>query len=146
MKAITIINPWAWLLAAGIKTHETRSWQTNQRGLFVIHASKRTKLSDDAFAMLFDEMPEVFTQRGVTGLDSLAYGAVIGTASLVECHRTNEIWTRQSELELNLGDWSPGRFAWEFTGAYLLPEPIPYRGQQGIWEFPDALLYRTVQP
>jgi hypothetical protein len=141
MKAITVSQPWAWLLAAGIKTHETRSWATNQCGMFVIHASKRTKFSDEAFDDLFYELPELFTEHGVTEPDDLAYGSAVGTATLVACHRTERRITGVSLQETDLGDWTPGRFAWEFTGAYLLPEPIPYRGQQGIWEFPETVLY-----
>lgn len=143
MKAITIIQPWCWLLAAGVKQYETRSWQTNQRGLFVLHASKRTRASDEAFEDLFYEHEDLFTAQGVNGPDDLAYGSAIGTALLAQCHRTDDQVWRVTDIERDLGDWSPGRFAWEFSRAYLLPEPIPYRGQQGIWAFPDKLLYRV---
>ena len=39
MKALTIIQPWATLLAAGKKRIETRSWKTNYRGEILIHAA-----------------------------------------------------------------------------------------------------------
>lgn len=146
MKAITIIQPWATLLATGTKQFETRSWNTNQRGLFAIHASKRTKVSDAAFSALYDEIHEVFDHLHLSSPNDLAYGAVVGAARLVACHSTDELWKNVTETELNLGDWSPNRFAWDFREAYLLPTALPYRGQQGIWEFPDALLYKAVQP
>ena len=54
MKAITVWQPWAWLLAAGIKHDETRSWRTNYRGesctkIIKDRAAKKTleKRSDD---------------------------------------------------------------------------------------------------
>lgn len=31
------------------------------------------------------------------------------------------------------GDWTDGRHAWCVTNPVLLPEPIPYRGQQGVF-------------
>ncbi len=40
MKALTIRQPWASLIAAGVKTIETRSWSTRYRGLLLIHAGK----------------------------------------------------------------------------------------------------------
>lgn len=41
MKAITIWQPWASLLAHGMKQYETRSWATKYRGPIAIHAAKR---------------------------------------------------------------------------------------------------------
>lgn len=41
MKALTIRQPWASLIAEGVKTIETRSWATKHRGPLAIHASKR---------------------------------------------------------------------------------------------------------
>ena len=40
MKALTIRQPWASLIAAGVKTIETRSWSTKYRGPLAIHAGK----------------------------------------------------------------------------------------------------------
>ncbi|MEY2355573.1 ASCH domain-containing protein [Lysinibacillus capsici] len=40
MKAITIKQPWATLIALGEKRFETRSWQTKYRIPIAIHAGK----------------------------------------------------------------------------------------------------------
>ena len=40
MKAITIKQPYASLIAAGIKTYEFRTWKTKYRGELLIHAGK----------------------------------------------------------------------------------------------------------
>lgn len=40
MKALTIRQPWASLVALGVKTIETRSWSTSYRGPLAIHAGK----------------------------------------------------------------------------------------------------------
>lgn len=40
MKALTIRQPWASLIALGVKTIETRSWSTSYRGPLAIHAGK----------------------------------------------------------------------------------------------------------
>lgn len=40
MKALTIHQPWASLIAYGFKRFETRGWRTNYRGLVAIHAGK----------------------------------------------------------------------------------------------------------
>ncbi len=41
MKAITIWQPWASLIACGAKKFETRSWATNYRGPIAIHVAKK---------------------------------------------------------------------------------------------------------
>ena len=41
VKAITIWQPWASLVAVGAKTMETRSWPTKYRGPIAIHAAQR---------------------------------------------------------------------------------------------------------
>lgn len=38
MKVITLKQPWATLVAEGIKKYEFRSWKTNYRGKLLIHA------------------------------------------------------------------------------------------------------------
>lgn len=41
MKAITLWQPYATLIAEGHKVYETRSWATSYRGVMVVHASKK---------------------------------------------------------------------------------------------------------
>lgn len=40
MKALSLKQPWAGLIAVGLKTIETRTWQTNYRGDVLILASQ----------------------------------------------------------------------------------------------------------
>lgn len=40
MKALSIKQPWAWLVSEGYKGVENRTWKTNYRGVFLIHAGK----------------------------------------------------------------------------------------------------------
>jgi activating signal cointegrator 1 len=58
------------------------------------------------------------------------FGAIIGTAYLVDCHRTEDIRSKRSSEQLEWGNYAPGRFAFELADAVLLPTPIPYRGLQ----------------
>ena len=41
MKALSVRQPWANMIAAGEKTIETRTWATNYRGPLLIISSKR---------------------------------------------------------------------------------------------------------
>ncbi|KQO04623.1 hypothetical protein ASF12_13925 [Paenibacillus sp. Leaf72] len=44
MKAITIIQPWATLIAIGAKQYETRGWSTKHRGALAIHAGSQKSI------------------------------------------------------------------------------------------------------
>ena len=45
MKALSVKQPWANLIADGKKTIETRTWATKHRGLLLIVSSKRPNIS-----------------------------------------------------------------------------------------------------
>jgi hypothetical protein len=52
-------------------------------------------------------------------------------------------WTEKAMPEgdeLLLGDFGEGRFAWEKKNTALLPAPLPYRGNQRLWEVPDEVM------
>ncbi len=51
MKAITLHQPWATLVAVGAKRIETRSWATSYRGPLAIHAARTTPQGDGRFGL-----------------------------------------------------------------------------------------------
>ena len=115
MKALTIIQPWATLIASGHKMNETRSWKTNYRGEVLIHAGKN---------------PKDYTR-----------GSIIGKATLVNCIRINKEFRdhlkRSNPAEYAFGDYRIGRYAWVFENPMLFEKPIPARGRQGLWNWED---------
>lgn len=140
MKAITLWQPWASLWAIQAKKYETRSWATNYRGQIAIHSAKkdpqtifRTLPTDVQFAM------SPFLLEHFLLWDNVPLGAILGYGELVDCHlMTPELIAKQTPQELLFGDWTPGRYAWEIANVKLLPEPVPYKGAQGLWRIPNA--------
>lgn len=151
MKAITIWQPWASLLVMGAKLYETRSWATNYCGPIAIHAAakpvQRTidELVRGTIAATVDDLDDSYRRTlerfdrlfpSPAELYQLPTGAIIGTARLVRCNPIDEAFVaRLTEQEIDLGDYSPGRFAWEFESMTPLPEPIPAKGTQGLWKW-----------
>ena len=144
MKAITIWQPYATLLVCGDKLYETRSWATTYRGPIAIHAAKRParqvidalahgSAGERQTALL---MERLLRRRG--GPDHLPQGAVIGTANLVRCNAITEEFMRTlPPQELALGDFTLGRYAWEFEDMSQI-DPIPAKGQQALWDWRGA--------
>lgn len=69
MKAITIWQPWAEFIAAGVKHNETRSWATKYRGPIAIHAAVKPirqvvpLLSEKAFEAIYSKYNELAIAR-----------------------------------------------------------------------------------
>lgn len=148
MKALSVIQPWATLLAIGAKRIETRSWRTLYRGRVAIHASRahraeeRLMIGVTPFTGVLAEHFQVATQREL--LECLPHGAVIATGDLVACIATEVllggiIQPPLSDQELAFGDFSPRRYGWIFRDVRELPEPMPARGSLGLWDWDPAL-------
>ncbi|GGF73161.1 hypothetical protein GCM10010912_17950 [Paenibacillus albidus] len=139
MKAITIIQPWATLIAVLEKRFETRGWSTKHRGPLAIHAGKKI----DKAACQQPEIKAELARHGYTA-DNLPTGAVLATATMMFPHHVEEdngsiaVLSDDSLVqgdEIWFGDFSKGRYAWELADVKQLPEPIPARGMQGLWNW-----------
>ena len=146
MKAITIWQPWASLLVSGRKRYETRSWATSYRGPIAIHAAKRpVRQTIDALAadrgagwLTLDYFDSLFMRPGE--LNQLPTGAIVGTAILTRCNLITEAFVAKlTPMELALGDFTLGRYAWDFHVRITADSPVPVKGMQGIWEWRGSL-------
>ena len=57
MKALSIRQPWAWLILHGGKDIENRDWATRFRGRVLIHASKGVTQDEWSDAWEFSKAP-----------------------------------------------------------------------------------------
>lgn len=143
MKVISIIQPWATLIALGEKKIETRSWRTKYRGELAIHASKKI----DRVACKMTPIVETLNKHGIVLFDDLPIGQILATCSLDECYEVindkgnSAILGYGSHIvsgnEYHFGDFSEGRFGWELSNIKILKEPIPAKGQLGLWNFKE---------
>lgn len=81
MKALTVRQPWASLIAAGVKTIETRSWSTRYRGPLAIHAGMWRSVRQ------VDEGEEFLLSHGredVMFSPAFCGGAVVATCTLAD--------------------------------------------------------------
>lgn len=162
MKAITLTQPWATLVAIGAKRFETRSWQTPYRGPLAIHAGKGLgDLSKVDFVRLCNRepfasalgyalWPGLWQPGDYVDPSILPRGAVIAVCDLTLCLATPPESLRSfrydygglefppPEPERSFGDYGPGRFAWRLENVRMLPEPIPAKGALGLWEWDNA--------
>ena len=143
MKALSISEPFAMLIALGAKHIETRSFKTNYRGPLAIHAS--VKFTNEMKA-LCDRPP---FREALRGAGDLPTGYVIATCNLVDCilipyaktfytlNRPGKwLWSLPPDQpEFSFGDYTPGRYAWRLEDVKRLAIPKPARGMLGLWNW-----------
>ncbi len=145
MKAITIHQPWATLIEIGVKRFETRGWITKYRGQIAIHAAKKV----DREACEREPIKSILAKHGYTA-DNLVTGAVVATTELRECFlvkrdvlggvvmlesERGKTHFNTSSNQFHFGDFTDGRYAWELANIKQLPQPVPAKGQQGLWNW-----------
>lgn len=128
MKAITILQPWASLIAVGAKKIETRSWATKYRGEIAIHAGK--SITTVGYNMLCDGPAEKLLRNEI-----VEHGCVIATVELVDCIIMTHEWIAEvPDPERSFGWYEPGRVAWMLANVRQI-NPVPAKGKQRIWEW-----------
>ena len=119
-KAITIKQPWAWLIIHGDKDVENRTWHTNYVGKAFVHASRT--FDQDGF--------EYVKRKGLwhfTNGETFHKGGIIGMIDITGCTRSDP------------SEWFEGPCGFLLSNPKAIPF-IPCRGQLGIWDInhPDV--------
>lgn len=147
MKALTLRQPWATLIAIGAKRIETRSWRTAYRGPLAIHAAKGFPTE----AKILCRSNPFHAALHAGGFASQSYsaelprGCVIATCTLASCVPVEVVDNAGnvfgvslqplSERERAFGDYSPGRFAWILEDMQALAQPVAAKGALSLWEW-----------
>jgi hypothetical protein len=154
MKAISLWQPWASLMAAGYKRIETRSWAP--RGLkpgqlVAIHAAKRWTADerDTCEDWPFGDCLALAERRGLWSFDKPPLGCVVAIARFHHAAPTlgGFDFEHMTDEEYEFGNFMPGRFGWVFSEVRPLA-PIHAKGMQGIfeWEPPADIARHYVEP
>jgi len=125
-KALSIRQPWAYLIAIGIKDIENRNWWTKFRGWFAIHASKT--FEHDAVDWINTTLDHTGHSIRVPS-DPKAYkiGGFIGATYLNDC------------VDYDDSIWFEGKHGFKLRRSLQFDELIPCRGQLNFFNIPDNL-------
>lgn len=120
MKALSIRQPWAWLIIHGGKDIENRSWLTKFRGPLLVHASKGMTQKEYVFAAEFAKSIGVTVPPAA----ELQRGGVIGSVEVID------------SVEQHTSPWyMPGNKAMVLRDA----RPLPFfgiNGRLGLFDCP----------
>ena len=152
MKVLTIKQPWAYLIAAGIKDIENRTWKCPQKYIgqrILIHASAKPakidfEINGQATVMEI-QLSSALKKCDENGL----FSAIIGSVEIVDCVINHtSIWAEKTKLP-TIGDvledihflgkvQNPNSiiYNWVLANPILFDEPIMnVKGKLGFWEY-----------
>lgn len=171
MKALSLTQPWPWIILHLGKRIENRSRNIgNHQGPLLLHAAKRMSSTDWWSAYDFvhkrlgqapaDSIPSPFPagfDRAFT-MTSLDHPALPRGAIVAQCNVVGQ-WDRRTGLtQLSLypdewldQQWLEQRQRWYMDAhAYVLSDvraiatPVPCKGALGFWNVPDAVLQQVL--
>lgn len=137
MKAITIRQPWANLIACSLKIIETRHWKTFYRGPLAIHASKNP--DTEAFEYLKKtDFEELFSCE----LSLEPRGVIIAVSLLTEIMEFNNKLHFAEYLFEHLVPYGFAKYGWwlDHKKTKKFKTPIPWRGMPGLFNINSELL------
>ena len=120
MKVITIKQPWASLIASGIKEYEFRSWKTNYRGKLLIHAGCGVDKEISSFKELNLEYPKK---------------RIVALVELVDCLKLDEELNKKIINKNNIAYGNKYRegYAWKIKLIKKIDSDKEINGKLGLW-------------
>lgn len=118
LPALSIRQPWCWLILNCGKDVENRDWKTNYRGPLLIHAGKQM---DKDFPWGQLDTPD----RNMPLTKDYPLGGIVGIATLVDV------------VTSSTSPWFSGRYGFVLRDVQALPF-MPYSGALGLFPVRDV--------
>ncbi len=128
MKALSIRQPWGWLVCKGYKDIENREWKLPAWGFFppqriYVHVGKTMDVNVPALSVTEGWILERLTQeqRDEYHTTPIHRGAIIGKVDIIDC------------VEKHPSPWFVGRYGFVLANPFLYARPIPCKGKLGFF-------------
>lgn len=146
LRVLALWQPWASLCVLPspnsghpFKRWETRHWQPRAQHRthwpipVVIHATASWK-PEGTDIFRHPSIRPLLTALGIEHQRDLPLGAIVGLAFIVRVDPAETVAHRAdfTAVDRLLGNYEPGRYAFELNYAAALPEPIPYKARQEV--------------
>lgn len=130
-KALSIRQPWAYLICAGIKDVENQTWRTNYRGKILVHAPGEWDNRSRCMNRLFTQRQWDTLTIGVRYEMTIQYfvkfptSAIIGSVEIVDCiDNSQSIWAEDH------------CYHWVLKNPVLFDKPIlNVKGKLSFWNY-----------
>src|SRR5208337_367600 len=120
MRCLSVRQPWAGLIVAGLKRIEFRTWRTNFRGKILVHAGRRRSTEPADLAGVSPELAaRLLEPRGI----------VLGEAEIIDCRPASQQDAYEAMCRVRVGE-----FAWVLINARPFAEPWEAPGRLGLFD------------
>ena len=131
--ALSIKQPWSWLICRGIKDVENRTWHIHMppllwaypatpRRIYVHTGLSRSEMTKPILAKILKLLTGRQASEFMLAYDRLTFGAIIGEVDIIGC-------TVESG-----SPWFTGPYALMLSGGILYDKPIPCKGKLGFFD------------
>lgn len=124
MKALSVRQPWAWLIVTGTKNIENRTWPTSLRGRIYIHAGRKPAYGATLLSSAYGKTWQV-KANGISydvPASKVGFGSIVGEVTIVDCVS----WSRSP--------WFTGPYGFILEKPIVYSNAIPYPGKLGFFE------------
>lgn len=132
MKALSMKQPWAWLVCAGYKDMENRKWHIHMppflnyppdpRRIYVQASLSKSEMTKEVLAWILKRLNGRQAARFMLAYDHLSFGAVIGEIDITGCVGHSD------------SPWFFGPYGFTLANPVLYDKPIPCKGKLGFFE------------
>lgn len=128
MKVLTLKQPWATLVAEGIKKYEFRSWKTNYRGKILIHAGSGI---DKEAMKKFAGLNLTFPSK-----------KILAEVEIVDCLFLDDELNKKiiSENNIAYGNKKREGYAWMLDNIKKINYEKEINGKLGLWNYDEGLI------
>ena len=121
VKCLSLNQPYAELLISGKKTIEVRRWNTNFRGQFLVHASK--KINGEACNRLKIDQAKLVT------------GAIVGKVNLYDVisYQSKNSFLKDKNKHFASSNYDNPKYGFLVNQTNRFEIPIPIRGKLGFF-------------
>jgi len=137
--ALSIKQPWAWLICKGFKDIENRDWPIGRNPNYGLHQSQKANFRIELPQRIYvhaglskseitqETIDFIWSIIKVDGIkeynkSTLDYGAIIGEVTITGCVTESK------------SPWFVGKYGFTLIDPILYNNPIPYRGQLGFFK------------
>lgn len=149
LPVLSLWEPWASLIVAGFKRHETRHWSTKVRGRIAIHATQRVDRDGAPDELCDFALGDGWAKTRPTG-------CVVAVANLTGCFAADHLAEGRPPLlqpiqdcDFLSGNYDDGRFGFRLDEVRPLRDPLPLKSRQTpfwAWTPPADLETRLLPP
>lgn len=123
MRALSIRQPWAWLIVNGYKDIENRDWKTSYRGKVLVHAGKKID------KLAYCHLKKIFPNIVMPDIKDFEVGGIVGEVTITGCYDPLKADNNQQSISI----WYTGHYGFELADAKPL-KFMPCKGKLSFFE------------